>query len=245
MALLPPTRKVRIVLDTEIDPWTKSRWHPKLQELVGVQSVMDSVAFAYTPDLSRESRTENTLVGRLTLDEKIGGGRYSAVYSVVENPNLVIKYQSNCNRQFLPHPSLMDFWGLSAARAAGIQGVPRVYAVSPAVRTPRGRTPKSDFSLPNSMWHLCAGFTVRYVVMERLDTSLSAIHARGPVHADQAISYGLQIMETLKKLHLAGIFHGDIHAGNIMVDSSNIVKIVDFDRFDFERNYPVQSLHPF
>ena len=67
-----------------------------------------------------------------------------------------------------------------------------------------------------------------YLVMELVDgETLEAMLKRGPLGWEQALTYAVQIAEALAAAHRAGIVHGDLKPGNIMVTKSG-VKLLDF-----------------
>lgn len=68
-----------------------------------------------------------------------------------------------------------------------------------------------------------------YIVMEYvegLDTA-RIVHKFGPIPWQQAAEYGRQAAEGLQHAHQAGLVHRDIKPGNLLVDSSGHVKILD------------------
>lgn len=44
------------------------------------------------------------------------------------------------------------------------------------------------------------------------------------------------LSDLIKKMHSIGVYHMDLHAGNIMVDKNNIFKIIDFESALLYRN---------
>jgi Tol biopolymer transport system component/predicted Ser/Thr protein kinase len=73
-----------------------------------------------------------------------------------------------------------------------------------------------------------AGAPLTYLVMELIDgETLESALKRGPLSWAQALTYGVQIAEALAAAHRAGIVHGDLKPGNIMVTKSGI-KLLDF-----------------
>ncbi len=69
---------------------------------------------------------------------------------------------------------------------------------------------------------------LRYLVMEFVDgETLAARIERGALPLDQALSFAIQMADALDKVHRAGIIHGDLKPGNIMVTKAGI-KLLDF-----------------
>jgi serine/threonine protein kinase len=245
-----PPKYRSLIDDTKFPTAHLSRWHPRLIELLEAQPLKDKSAIRFAPNLNYEifsdpaSHYEHTLFGKLTLGRLIASGKYSAVYSVREDPELVIKYQSNCERERLPHPSLMDFWGLSEAYRRGVPRVPRVYSVSPAVGLPPRKTTKCNFRLSETEWDKCAGSAVRYIVMQRLGPSLCTIHSHSSqsFSALTAVRYGIEIFDTLLHLHMNGMIHGDIHSGNLVYDTDREhLYLIDFDRFMYKNSLDIEQ----
>jgi hypothetical protein len=82
--------------------------------------------------------------------------------------------------------------------------------------------------------HICALFDVgneagvEYLVMELLDgETLADRLTKGPLPADQALRYGIQIADALDRAHKQGIVHRDLKPGNVMLTKSG-VKLLDF-----------------
>ena len=51
---------------------------------------------------------------------------------------------------------------------------------------------------------------------------------KGLIKIDTAIDYAIQIAEALEEAHSKGIVHRDIKADNIMINSKNQIKVMDF-----------------
>src|SRR4051794_17455705 len=68
-----------------------------------------------------------------------------------------------------------------------------------------------------------------FIVMEFVPgRTLAQMLREGPLSVDQALDYAGQIASALAAAHSAGIVHHDIKTGNIMVNDSGVVKVLDF-----------------
>lgn len=73
------------------------------------------------------------------------------------------------------------------------------------------------------------GTSHQFIVMEFVDgTTLRNKFETEPLKISDAITYGIQIGEALQEAHSKGIVHRDIKADNIMVNSKNQIKVMDF-----------------
>ncbi len=69
----------------------------------------------------------------------------------------------------------------------------------------------------------------QYIVMEYIDGStLREKFREAPLKVNDALDYTIQIGEALHEAHSKGIVHRDIKADNIMVNSKNQIKVMDF-----------------
>src|SRR5216684_2114752 len=67
-----------------------------------------------------------------------------------------------------------------------------------------------------------------YLVMEYLEgETLADRLAKGPLPAEQVLSYGVEIAEGLEKAHRSGVVHRDLKPGNVMLTKSG-AKLMDF-----------------
>ena len=68
-----------------------------------------------------------------------------------------------------------------------------------------------------------------YLTMELIDgESLRKRMERGPLPVETIIRISTEILEALSSLHALGIIHRDIKPGNVLIDSSDRVKVTDF-----------------
>ena len=83
-----------------------------------------------------------------------------------------------------------------------------------------------------------SGEPLRYLVMEFVDgETLSARLERGALQLEQALAFAIQIADALDKVHRAGIVHGDLKPGNVMVTKTGI-KLLDFGLARQQRQAP-------
>ncbi len=70
---------------------------------------------------------------------------------------------------------------------------------------------------------------VDFMVMEYVDgKTLDRVNIPGGLPAKTAIKYAIQIADALTCAHAVGIVHRDLKPGNIMVNDSGLVKVLDF-----------------
>ncbi|MGH2568982.1 MAG: protein kinase domain-containing protein, partial [Bacteroidota bacterium] len=68
-----------------------------------------------------------------------------------------------------------------------------------------------------------------FIEMEYVDgITLRRKLTDSPLNVDDALSYGIQIGEALQEAHSKGIVHRDIKSDNVMLNSRNQVKVMDF-----------------
>ncbi len=83
--------------------------------------------------------------------------------------------------------------------------------------------------------HICVIHDVReeegkqFIVMEFVEgKTIRETIQQGPMKIDTAVGYAIQIAEALEEAHGKGIVHRDIKADNIMINSGNQIKVMDF-----------------
>ena len=69
----------------------------------------------------------------------------------------------------------------------------------------------------------------QYIVMEYVDgETLKTKIKTAPLSLDEAIDYSIQICNALKSAHDKDIIHRDIKSENIMINTDNAIKVMDF-----------------
>jgi len=83
--------------------------------------------------------------------------------------------------------------------------------------------------------NVCTIYTIEeyedthFIVMEYVEgQTLRAIIKASALQPDEAIEYAIQIVQALKSAHDKSIIHRDIKSENIMINTDNIVKVMDF-----------------
>lgn len=69
-----------------------------------------------------------------------------------------------------------------------------------------------------------------YIVMEWIPGSdlRTLLNDNGALPVDQAVEYAIQICSAVGTAHRAGLVHGDLKPGNILITTDNQVKVTDF-----------------
>lgn len=69
----------------------------------------------------------------------------------------------------------------------------------------------------------------QFIVMEFVDgMTLKQKFSKSPLPVDEAVGYAVQIGEALQEAHAKGIVHRDVKSENIMINSKNQIKVMDF-----------------
>src|SRR6266508_5848285 len=69
---------------------------------------------------------------------------------------------------------------------------------------------------------------IRFLVMELIEgESLAERLAKGPLPLNQALQYGIEIIDALSSAHRRGIVHRDVKPGNVMLTKAG-AKLLDF-----------------
>ena len=187
------------------------------------QADRDVANALFAPALSSLTETVPRF-GKLTIRNLIGTGLYTRVFSVSERNDIVIKYQScKAIRKNRLHPLVVDFWMGEIASRLGVS--PRPYFVSPGAESNDPTLMKTSF-LGDQSPSLNGYPIVRYMVMEKVDRCIGST-IRKSLGLLNAATVTRMVIESLQKLHGAGIGHGDIHGGNICLLNHRLM-LIDF-----------------
>ena len=211
-------------------PAVLGRLSPRTLAYVIAQPEIDRANDEYTPKLSSPIVELVPELGVVILGKQLGRSAFGTVFELHSHRDFVIKYQSNCDLlDKSVHPLLMDYWLAVEAARFNISAKP--IFLSPPAAMSRSFGQKVDFRLPPYEWHDCAarGGTVRFMVMERLGWCMNSLPPTP--NLKQGVLVGLHAMKLLHSLHTdAGIFHGDMHLGNICESRTEpgTLRLIDF-----------------
>ena len=226
-------------------------------ERLRLQIISDKVNEAYTPRTNATSNHvfEETILGEISFSRIVARSRFSVIYRIAQHPNLLIKYQGQCDSYDEDiHPLLLDAWYGSQANRYDL--APRIVAISPAAPLCPGRFGKCSFGISDKEFDARCGAkssgTIRYMIMEKFEgtnlvqfrTSIYATRS-GSLGLENALRLGIELMSMLRVLHEdAQIVHGDIHAGNIMIHQGIEGLSMNFIDFGMSKKISNDTLLP-
>ena len=170
----------------------------------------------------------------------------SATMEIVNYPNFMIKYRSNCDALGQIHPLMRDFLFRREFRESGM--ALRATSLSPEAKLRHLKTTKTDFSISSSNRIRCAGAQdshVRYFISERPLQSLGST-VQGLARGGRAVGFGAalnyleRLVEILQEMHSKSVVHGNLTPGNVvrvMRDGSETLAIADFEYAFFAEEY--------
>ena len=202
---------------------------PRARAYAEAQPDIDASNDEYTPRLANYYYERVRDLGDVELGQVLGRSVNGVVFALSSHPEYVIKFQANCDRhEKAVHPLLMDYWLGVEAAALNVSAKP--IFVSPAAPLMGTTGPKVSFGMSEDNFDTCAslGGVVRFMVMERMNSCMKEVFP--DPNLGQAIVVGMQAIHLLAPLHQAGIFHGDIHSGNICESPSDpgMLRLIDF-----------------
>ena len=197
---------------------------PSMKEAYHFQMLDDLFDDDLTPILNTDTEVIPDL-GVVTLGKRVSRKEFSVIYEIQEHPDLLIKYQTNCDAltdDF--HPLIRDFLFSRIAHEAGVAMEP-VYLSPPAVLVGE-RFLKTNFNTDIVDLEACVKYegTVRFLVMHKADACIRPDKPRSVLEARKLVS---ETLKALKKLHAAGVVHGDVHSENLCMHKGDL-KLIDF-----------------
>ena len=170
---------------------------------------------------------EDGSVALIQLGRQLTTTAQSVVFEIVGRPDLVLKYQADCDREGPVHPLLRDALFLDVLTDTKL--VPSVYYVSPPAPMRVSVDKKTNFLMTATERAKCVkqNRSVRFLIMDRFDQNLyDYVNARG-TSLIGAVSVMKVLLEGLRRMHVMGIVHGDVHPGNIGLIGDKAV-FIDF-----------------
>jgi hypothetical protein len=238
----PPGRIVEVynldLVEKYYGPWLAG-------EIPNISS-FDEEREAFIPTNS-DGMNQTTFYGIFQLGNPRAISRQSVVYKLKHRSDILIKYQANCveleiqaeyYEKYYIHPTVVEFAYTRKASRFGI--APDVYFLSPPAALCRTMKDKCEFDMSVESFNGCKAdpnSSLRYMIMDRVrGLTLAEYQATKPdgiVPFAQAMLIGEKLMSMIELLHNnASVVHGDIHLGNIMLESENplSLKFIDFAR---------------
>jgi len=204
------------------------------REILHAQLVADSQNDFFAPDADDHLYglpQEYTPFGTFVLGDVFHIGDQSVIFEIHGHPELLIKYQTNCEEidsyPYSLHPLILDYWYMRESFMLGLS--PEPLFLSPpslferlyGVENDRKYIFKMDAT--DALGCTINAGVVRYMIMRRSPgVSLHLFRYRYPnliLPMDIAANITSGVIRGLQRLHTeARIVHGDIHNGNILVE---------------------------
>ena len=215
-------------------PKVIAKMSPRTRAYALAQPDIDRRNDEYTPRLADNYHEKVPGMGEVKLGTLVARSVHGVVFKLANQSDYVIKYQTNCDlRDKAVHPLLKDYWLGVEAAALNVSAKP--IFVSPAVSLAGATGQKVSFLLDRYNLDRCArlGGVVRFMVMERLGACVRDMFPDPDL--GHAVSVGRHAVYLLSSLHDAGMFHGDIHPGNICESLSEpgMLRLIDFGNGGF------------
>lgn len=194
---------------------------PEPRNLAGLM-VRDGVLTHFQAGLFLLGRTTGFTIGKYRILERLGTGGMGSVFLCEDT---------------------------ALRRRIAVKVLPRSVAKDPAslARFHREAHVTGVLDHPNIVHALdfCQDGDLFYLVMEFIDgvSFQEMVDKSGPMEIDRAAHYIKQTAEGLQHAHLNGLVHRDIKPGNILVDRTGVVKILDMGlaRFTDSRNEAITT----
>ena len=191
----------------------------------------------FLPNTTAWTSLEETLPGeifgvegtvKVTLDPKvIGKTAFTAVYSLLENPNWAIKYHNYCFDSIIDpiDTTLVESWFLEKLATAGITHKIIYFSRHVEGLPSGGKLP--NVSCPDNPGVVPV---VRYMITERVGMSVNAFLDKvKTIPFRTVMKIGGQMIELIERLHRFDTIHGDVHGGNFAFRDGKVI-LIDFGR---------------
>ena len=228
----PPISPMGRVIE-RFSPEQLSHMDDRIKDSMIRQIHTDEELDAYTPNFDLQNIHESVpQFGRIELEALAVISSNALVFTVRNNPAILVKYVHDCDGGFLPtipHPLLTETWLQATAARQGL--APKVFFVSPPARLPSdfSVSQKVSFQLSSDEYLECVfgQTTVRFAVIERLHgRSLQGLYRDGKIGGfEDGIQIGKALIPRLQALHAQGIVHGDLAIDRISLTRDNEGKI--------------------
>jgi hypothetical protein len=203
--------------------WIADRFEQYLIQLMTVPELCPSLSDDRFEDIWLEDE-----VVCLQLGDELFASPTTAVFEVVSPPDLVVKYQISYSGddlfKMIRDAFFADFFSSKQISVGAIY-------VSPGVALGNQRSRKTPFPPSGDT----DSNTVRFLVTQDAGSSLyqwvkAQDAQRLPVNVSVRIV--LDLLDMLREMHSSGVVHGDIHPGNVMMNSPNggNIRLIDFER---------------
>ncbi len=218
-----------------------------------MQSIDDQMSEAFTPQVNGSNTwRERTPHGNIDLLDIIYMGYMSVIAEMPDKPDLLIKYQANCDMVEAPHPLIRDYWYMNEAASADLG--PKALFLSPPALLCEKREGKCAFTMSDDEFSACRANngTFRYMIMEKAKgVSLHAFRAKhfrksnGAMGLRNAAIIGCQLIQVLERLHTeTAVVHGDIHSPNIMININGDTGKSELQLIDFGMAFRLSYTSP-
>ena len=206
-----------------------------LQAITGYKSPrrLDEGNDRYTPRLTERFELASLVYWKVFVGDLIASSDNSAVFTVVDRSDIVIKYEASCGGYF--HPLRYDYLLGRIAATAGVSPMPLFLSpFAPMSEWCRSTRENSVCAAPGTnpeaklQFNIFAAGTdmalsnqcrvsgdARYLILERTGSCLDRNLMAGPTSLIEAIHLGVETIKLLQKLHDVGVIHGNIQASSV------------------------------
>jgi serine/threonine protein kinase len=201
------TRASQLVADAVMDRYEQADWTGQTVEDAARLLVADGHLTLFQANYILKGRYKNFFFGKYKVLAPIGSGGASQVFL--------------CEHSVMRHRVAVKMLKLHAKSDPGtLERFKREARAAAAVNHPNV-VRAYDFDLAEGRHY--------YIVMDYVDgVNLEDLVARiGPLPPERAVNYVLQAAVGLQHIHECGLVHRDIKPGNLLLDRTGVVRILD------------------